>query len=114
MAEKKNLTFDEANVQAMVEMISNFDTPEHSRVQILNKLIEADSAEDFFDVIMKEKLDVGKCPTCDHENHWAIPELELNQRGIVTSKLDDRVKAFTTEEDCEVFQQACPKKKLTF
>ena len=90
MANKQNTTFDEAQIQAMVDMIAHPFTPEHSRVQILNKLIEADSAEDFFDVMLKEMLDVGRCPECAHENHWAIPEEELNQRGIVTSQLDSR------------------------
>ena len=108
------MTFNEKNVAAMVDMIASPFTPEHARVQILNKLVDAETSEDFFSVMIKEKLDVGNCPTCSHENHWATPELELNQRNIVTSQKDKRVKAFTKAEDCEQFQEACPKKKLTF
>lgn len=110
----KTEMIDEKNADVLAELVVDPQTHEALRVQILNKLLSGKKEQTFFDTILEENLDVGACPGCGHQNHWLIPETELNQRGIVTSKIDNRVKPFTTVEDCETYQEACAKKKITF
>ena len=57
--------------------------------------------------------DYWECPTCKHQNHWAVPEDVLNQMGWVTHENDDRVISERVEEkDCNQFAEACKKKKV--
>lgn len=112
---KKNRNFDtldQENINILIELIVDPNTTEALRVKILNKLLDSTEAENFFDTIVKEMLAYGPCPCCGHKNYWLVPEEELNRRGVVTHKLDDRVKRTTTAADCARFQQACGKKKI--
>jgi hypothetical protein len=106
----------EENVLVLTDLIVDPLTPEPLKVKILQKFIEAKQDQPFFSTMMEEKLDFGPCPNpeCAHENHWLVPETELNQRGVVTAEIDPRVKAFTTAEDCPQYQEACAKKKVCF
>jgi len=106
-------TLDAKNAAVLAELVVAPETPEHTRIQILNKLLESRNDDTFFDTMLGEKLDYGECPECGHTNHWLIPEVDLNQRGIVTNKMDPRVKSYTTVVDCPEFQEACGKKKVT-
>ena len=107
-------TLSEDNAKALVELVLDPDTPTHIKVKIMNQMIEASGPDTFFDLLLEENLDVGECPNCGHSTHWAIPEAELNQRGIYTYELDARVKKHTTHEDCPTYQQACSKSKLSY
>lgn len=102
------------NAKALIELVLDPDTPDSIKIKIMNQLVDATGPDTFFDLLLEENLDVGVCPHCGHENHWAIPEVELNQRGIFTYEKDERVKKNTTAEDCPSYQQACHKLKLTF
>jgi hypothetical protein len=83
------------------------------RVKIIRKLLETIDRGNFFDTILNEKLSFGACPNCKHENHWVIPEEELNQLGWATHEKDERVKRVTKAKDCPKWQQACSKKRIT-
>src|SRR5258706_14237596 len=112
---KKNRSFDtldQSNINIMIELIVDPNTTEALRVKILNKLLGATEAEDFFETIAKEKLDFGPCPCCGHENDWLTPEEALNRMGIATHQRDDRVKRMTTEADWPRWQQACGQKNI--
>ena len=112
---KKNRSFDtldQDSINVLVELIVDPNTTETLRVKILNKLLGATESENFFETMAKELLTYGPCPNCSHENHWLVPEEDLNRMGIVTHKLDDRVKRTTTAADCAKWQQACGKKKI--
>lgn len=101
-----------ANAQVIADMVADPDTPEHLRVRMLNKLLEARTNDTFFATMFTESLSFGTCPKCDHKNHWLVPEEDLNQMGWVTHEEDDRVKRITTQVDCPHWQQACKKKKV--
>lgn len=105
-------SLDAENADVLVEMVIDPFTSDHLRVQILNKLLEGAEADNFFDTIFKENLDLGECPECGHENHWLIPEDELNKRGFVTNEKDKRVPRMTTPAECKRWEQACKKKKV--
>lgn len=105
---------EEENLKILVDLLVDPQTPPSTQIKIMARLVEQSTPEDFFDIMLKEALDVGRCPNCDHSNHWLIPEAELNKRGIVTSEEDSRVAAFPTAKDCPEFEQACPKKKTGF
>jgi hypothetical protein len=114
MAKKKKEDFlDAANAEVLADMVSDPDTPDHLRVRMINKLLEARKSENFFATMMEERLSYGACPNCQHETHWLVPENDLNQMGFVSHELDDRVKRNTTAEECPRWQQACKKKKVT-
>lgn len=104
---------DAANAAVLAEIVVEPFTPDPLRIQILNKLLEGMESENFFDTIYAESLDFGSCPHCGHQNHWLIPEDDLNKRGYVTHDHDVRVPTTTTEEECPQWQQACKKKKIT-
>jgi len=106
-------TLDRANAQVLAELVVDPDTTETLRVQILNKLLEGREGQTFFQTMFEELLSFGECPHCEHKNHWAIPEDDLNQMGWVTNEQDSRVIERTTKKDCNVFQEACKKKKIT-
>lgn len=111
---KKDYESVEAEISSVLaELVLDENTTEHIRVQILNKLLQDKTNQSFFDTILEEDLDVGECPYCGHQNHWLVPEEDLNQRGIVTYEEDPRVKKNTTAQDCGEFQEACAKKKVS-
>lgn len=113
MAEKRiDLeTLETANAAVLAQIVVEPFTPDTLRVQILNKLLEGAESENFFDTIFAENLDLGECPECGHENHWLIPEDDLNKRGYVTHEKDDRVPKSTNVENCPEWQESCGKKK---
>lgn len=114
MAKKKLFdSLERENAEVLADLIVNPNTSDTLRVQILNKLLDQTDAENFFETIFEEKLTYGECPNCGHENHWGVPEEDLNKLGYVTHQLDERVQRQTTEEDCPVYQEACSKKKMT-
>lgn len=103
---------DAAQARALADMIVEPTTPELLRVRMINKFIEARSGGNFFATIFREGLSKGKCPKCQHENHWLIPEEDLNQMGFVTHEQDSRVERTTDAEFCPKWQQSCKKKKV--
>ena len=109
----KILALNEANAAVLVELITGPDISENIRIQAMEKLTDAKENQSFFRTMLEEGLTKGVCPHCDHENHWLIPEEELNQMGYVSKEEDERVPETTDVENCELFQQACLKKKIT-
>lgn len=107
-------TLDAKNAAVLAELVVDPLTTEHTRVQILNMLLSSGEEKNFFATMFKERLSFGACPNCAHENHWLIPEDELNQMGWVSAEKDDRVKLNTKKEDCPEFQEACAKKKTNY
>jgi hypothetical protein len=107
-------TLEAANAAVLAELVVDPVTTDHTRVQILNMLLATDDDKNFFVTMFKEALSYGECPDCGHENHWLIPEDELSQMGWVTPEKDDRVKYNPTAEDCPLYQEACPKKKVNY
>lgn len=105
-------TLDQENISVLIELIVDPNTTEALRVRILNKLLDSTESENFFETMVKELLSYGACPCCSHENHWLIPEEDLNRMGVVTHQIDPRVKRATTIDDCPKWQQACGKKKI--
>ncbi len=112
MAKREDF-IDAVNAEVIAEMIADPDTPDWLRVQMINKILESRKADNFFAAMLAEHLSFGKCPECNHENHWLIPEDDLNQMGWVSHQEDDRVKRMTTIEDCQRWQEACKKKKVS-
>ena len=106
-------TIEAQNASVLADLVVDPMTPEATRVQILNKLLESKSDQNFFDTLIEERLDFAECPNCQHTNFWLTPEIELNKRGISTSSRDPRVKDHTTEQECPEWQEACQKKKVT-
>jgi len=104
---------DTANAEIIAELVSDPDTPDHLRVQLINKLLESRKSDNFFVTMLEEKLSWGSCPTCNHMTHWLIPENDLNQMGFVSHELDDRVQRMTTAKECPKWQESCKKKKVT-
>ena len=104
---------DRSNADVMADLIADSQTPDQLRVRIIEKLLDQREGQDFFKTMFEEGLSFGKCPDCEHQNHWAIPEDTLNQMGWVTHEKDDRVLAErVTEDDCSRFSEACKKKKI--
>lgn len=114
MASGKSRNLDEENAVVLAHIIVDDDTPDPQKVEAINKLLESKRDENFFNTMFEQLLSFGACPECGHENHWAIPENDLNQIGWVTAEKDERVKVHTTVDDCEQYQEACGKKKVTF
>lgn len=114
MADKKSKveSLEEENARVLAEMAVDSETPESLRVTIIQKLLENTQSNSFFATLFNEKLDFGKCPTCEHENHWLTPELFLNELGWVTHTKDSRVPKQTKSKDCSRFQESCRKKKV--
>lgn len=108
-----SLDFDEDNAKALSEMLADPITSENVRLQIINTLLEEGKDDTFFETMYRELMSLGECPLCSHENHWAVPEDELNMFGWVSAEKDPRVKANTTIKDCPEYQEACAKKRLT-
>jgi len=115
MAKKKKQTdLNAANAAVLAEIVTDPLTTEHTRVEVLNMLSQLGVSETFFGEMFKIKSSFGECPECGHENHWLIPEDELNVLDWVTSEKDDRVKLHTTIKDCVRYQEACIKKKVNY
>jgi hypothetical protein len=113
MVAKKNFeSLEKENAEALAELIIAPETSDNLRVQILNKLLDSTAADNFFETMLKEDLSYGACPHCGHMNHWLVPEIDMNQAGIVSYELDPRVKRTTTADDCARWQEACAKKKV--
>ena len=113
MAKSSSDDFDEQNAAALAEMLSDQATTEAIRLQIIREILDSSANDTFFETMYNEGIDLGHCPDCNHENHWLIPEDDLNVLGWVSSKKDIRVKNDTTAEDCKEFAEACSKKKTT-
>ena len=116
MADKKKSViddFDEANATALLEMLADPVTSEPVRLQIINEILEQTKDNSFFETMFKENMSQARCPSCGHENHWLIPEDDLNIMGYVSAEKDQRVKFQTTGDDCATYQEACSKKKVT-
>ena len=105
-------SLDKANAEVLAELLIDPNTSNPVKISIINKLLDETEADNFFETIANELLSYGACPNCGHENHWLVPEEDLNMLGIVTHEKDPRVKRMTTAEDCPKFQQACSKKKV--
>jgi len=105
--------FDEANAAALAEMLGDPNTNPQVRLQIINEILAAQERHTFFETMLEEEITLAECPECKHENHWLIPEDDLNEMGWVSHEKDDRVKRHTTYADCESFAEACSKKKTT-
>ena len=105
--------FDEANAQILVEMLQDPMTSEPVRLQIINEILETTKDTSFFETIFKEDMSKSRCQNCQHENHWLIPEDDLNIFGYVTADKDVRVPRHTTEAECSTYAEACAKKKVT-
>lgn len=106
-------SFDEKNASALVDMLTDLNTSENIRIQIINELNEAQKDQPFFETMFIEEMSLGACPHCNHKNHFLIPEDVLSQMGWVTHKEDKRVRAHTTSHTCPEFAEACKKKKTT-
>ena len=109
----KILAMDEANASVLVELITGPNISENLRIQAMEKLTASKDNDSFFQTMLEEDLTLGECPSCQHKNHWMIPEEELNQMGYVSMEEDDRVPEATDDKSCPEFQQACLKKKVT-
>lgn len=100
------------NQRALMQILADPDTPADVQVSLWKKILSDSDDSTFFETMFRELASYGECPFCAHENHWAVPEKELNLMGYVSSDKDPRVKPSTTDKDCPEFGQACPKKKL--
>jgi hypothetical protein len=113
MANKNTEIFDKKNAEVMAELIVEPSTTDSLKVNIITKILESREGINFFQTMFEENLSLGECPCCGHQNHWAIPEDQLNQMGWVTSQMDKKVVESTDEESCPQWQQACAKKRIT-
>ena len=104
-------SFDEQNAQALIALLSDPTTDARIRMQIIGEILEASKADTFFESMFAEGMSLGDCPCCGHQNHWLIPEEELNVMGWVTAEKDDRVPVHTNDKSCSEFAEACVKKK---
>lgn len=109
----KILALNEANAAVLVELITAPNISETLRISAMEKLTDSKEDQSFFRTMLEESLTKGVCPKCDHENHWLVPEEELNQMGYVSHDEDERVPKTTDQKSCPEFQQACLKKKVT-
>lgn len=100
------------NAQVLAELVVDPSTTTHLSVNILNKLLESYEHPNFFVTMFEENMSLGECPECGHQNHWLIPETQLNQFGYVTSEQDPRVPQNTDEHVCPDYHEACKKKKV--
>jgi len=103
----------ERNAQVLTDLVLDESTPPYLQIKMINKLLESRRDDTFFATMLTEMISYGACPSCGHENHWAIPELELNKMGFVSHERDPRVRKNTKKEDCSKWAEACTKKKLT-
>jgi hypothetical protein len=110
---KGRQSLEEKNARILVDLILDPETPTDLVVKMIARLLAARRDDGFVVAMLREMVSHGGCPECGHENHWLVPEDELNKVGIVTADLDSRVKTNTTEADCPRWQEACSKKKVS-
>jgi len=113
LIEHKSDDFDTANAEVLIELLQDPVTSESVRLMVINEILENTKDTSFWETMMRENLDLAKCPNCSHENHWLIPEDDLNVMSWVSSEQDIRVKTHTTVDDCPKYQESCSKKKTT-
>jgi hypothetical protein len=106
-------SFDENNAAALADLLVNPATSKTVQLQIINEILESSKEETFFETMIQEEMSLGNCSFCGHQNHWLVPEDDLNTLGWVSYEKDTRVKQNTTIKDCEEFQEACLKKKTS-
>lgn len=111
--DNKDLDFDSANAETLIEILMDPVTPESVRLNIIGEILESSKNDTFFEMMFLEEMSLGRCPYCRHKNHWLVPEDELNVMNWVTHETDSRVAKQPTRKTCEVFQEACTKKKVT-
>lgn len=105
--------FDEANAQVLIEMLMDPNTTEAVRLKIVTEILDQSKDTSFWELMFQENMTLAKCPKCNHENHWLIPEEELSIMGWVTTEKDSRVPRHTNSEVCLTYEEACSKKKTT-
>jgi hypothetical protein len=105
--------FDVANASALAEMLGDPATSEKVRLMIINEVLESSKNITFFEAMFNEALSLAKCPFCKHENHWLIPEDDLNQMDWVSCEQDERVPRHSSADLCKDYAEACSKKKVT-
>lgn len=110
---KGQQSLEEKNAKILVDLILDPETPTDLQVKMIARLLAARRDDGFVVTMLREMVSHGACPHCNHENHWLVPEEELNKVGIVTTEQDPRVKVNTTEDDCARWQEACSKKKVS-
>jgi hypothetical protein len=113
MAETDVNTDAAANAKVMMDLVVDPQTTTHLSVNILNKLLESYEHPNFFVTMFEENMTLGECPECGHQNHWLIPEDDLNQMGYVSHDKDSRVPRHTDAKCCPKYQEACSKKKVS-
>jgi len=113
MNNKTILALNEANAAVLTELIVGTNISENLQIRAMQKLMDDKEGQSFFRTILDEKLSFGECPHCKHENHFLIPEDELNVMGYVSEKEDTRIPSYTDAKSCPEFQEACKKKKIT-
>ena len=106
-------SLEKSNAKILADLVADPYTTDLLRVKILTELLESREGQDFFQTMYEEGLSFGACPCCGHENHWAVPEDILNTMNYVSHINDSRIKEHTTIDDCEEYQEACRKKKIT-
>ena len=99
------------NAQVLAELVVDSQTTTHLSVNILNKLLESYENPNFFITLFEARMSLGECPSCGHENHWLVPEDELNKMGWVTHLKDSRVDKHTNAKSCPEFHESCSKQK---
>ena len=107
------LTSDEQLISILAELVADPKTTDILRVNIINRLLEETEGSSFFATMLQADISKGECPECGHEEHWLIPEDELNKLGIVTHKNDPRVPQVSSAETCGQYQEACIKRKVS-
>jgi hypothetical protein len=105
--------FDEQNAQALAEMLGDTQTNPQVRLQIISEILASQESQTFFETLFDEEMSLAECPKCKHQNHWLIPEDDLNEMGWVTHEKDDRAHRHTTVVECNEYAEACSKKKAT-
>ena len=101
------------NAITLADLVISPSTTPALQVRILNKLIEGRKDPNFLMTMLDGKMSFGECPGCGHENHWLIPETNLNELGWVSADKDKRVKRETTAKDCPTYQEACMKRRIS-
>ena len=110
---KKLDDLNDKNAAALVELLLDSETPDNTQFNIIAHLVNSRKGQGFHKTIFEEMLSFGTCPKCSHENHWLIPEDDLNKMGWVTHEKDLKVSETTDIESCINFQEACKKRKVT-
>jgi len=109
---KKIDDLNDKNAAALVELLLDQDTPDNTQFNIISHLVNSRKGQGFHKTIFEEMLSFGQCSKCKHENHWLVPEDDLNKMGWVSHTKDPKVVEHTDENSCTDFQQACKKKKV--